>query len=293
MADYSVINGYGPVKMDLVNEAKKKGYHGQGIVVAVIDTGIDLQHNDLDESLWVNLDEVAGDGIDNDKNGFIDDRYGWNFPERNNNPDDSQSHGSHVGGIIAGEDNALGVTGVAHKAKIMAVQGLSDQGWGSGADIAAGIRYAAANGAKVLNLSLGSNSPDYLINNAIREVTNKYGVLCVMASGNEGLPHCGWPARCAVEYGLAVGATDRFGRYASYSNKAGKGYNPYRSPGGLKQPYYVTACGDRLSSVPDNRFSWMTGTSMATPYVAGCAAVLWSENPNLTWKAIRDKLCFG
>ena len=134
------------------------GYTGQGIVVAFCDTGVDRFHPDLDANIWSNADEIEGNGVDDDGNGCIDDRYGWNFASNYNNTMDVQSHGTHVAGTIAAEINGFGITGVAYNAKIMPVKVLSDSGSGSYEGITNGIRYAANNGANVINLSLGGGS---------------------------------------------------------------------------------------------------------------------------------------
>ena len=210
--DYSEITGYGETRVDLalaqllgVNvprvsdlggnswgldrigapEAWAMGYRGQGTVVAVLDTGVDWTHSDLNDNIWINTDEIAGNGIDDDRNGYIDDVRGWDFANRDNNPNDVQGHGTHVAGTIAAEANNIGISGVAPDAKIMAVKVLGDDGSGYITDIAAGIRYAVDNGAHVINMSLGGGGVNPTINSAIQYATSR-GSLVVMAAGNSG-----------------------------------------------------------------------------------------------------------
>ncbi len=121
----------------------------------MVDTGVDYTHPDLDGNIWTNSREIAGNGVDDDGNGYVDDVHGWDFVGNDNAPLDADGHGTHVSGTIAAENNGVGITGVAYNAKIMPVRVLDENGSGTNAAIAAGIRYAADNGARVINLSLG------------------------------------------------------------------------------------------------------------------------------------------
>ncbi|MBF2025159.1 MAG: S8 family serine peptidase [Oscillatoriales cyanobacterium C42_A2020_001] len=250
-------------------EAWAQGYTGQGVVVAVIDTGVDYTHPDLDNNIWMNTGETW-DGIDNDGNGFIDDVLGWDFVNWDNNPMDDDSHGTHVAGTIAAENNGFGVTGVAYNAKIMPIKVLGPNG-GSYADVAAGIVYAANQGADVINLSLGGGYFNNLVAAAVQYATEK-GAVVVMASGNEGSSQPSFPANLASTWGIAVGAIDSSDRLANFSNRAG-----------TVPLDFVAAPGTRIwSTVPNNTYSAYSGTSMATPHVAGVAALMLSANPTLT-----------
>ena len=267
---------------DLVNapEAWARGYTGENVVVAVVDSGVDVDHADLVDNIWVNTGEIAGNGIDDDGNGFIDDVQGWDFVEDDERAQDEDSHGTHVAGTIAAANNGFGVTGVAYDAQIMAVRVLDASGRGSNTDVAAGIRYAADNGADVINLSLGGDFPSSTIEAAIEYATEQ-GSFVVMASGNKGDRQSGYPARYATEYGVAVGAVDRNREVADFSNAAG-------SDSSLQ---YVVAPGvDVRSTVPGDRYESFNGTSMATPHVAGVVALMLSGNENLTHAQIRQIL---
>ncbi|MBD2609370.1 S8 family serine peptidase [Scytonema hofmannii FACHB-248] len=266
---------------DLVKapEAWAKGYTGKGVVVAVVDTGVDRNHDDLKNNIWTNTKEIAGNGIDDDGNGYIDDVNGWNFDGNDNNTLDVAGHGTHVSGTIAGEKNDFGVTGIAYDAYIMPVKVLNDSGSGSYDAIAQGIRYAADNGANVINLSLGGSYPNSVLESALKYASSK-GAIVVMAAGNDSGLQPGYPARYADQTGIAVGAVDKNNQLASFSNLAG--FNPLT---------YVTAPGvDVYSTLPGNKYASYSGTSMATPHVAGVVALMLSANPNLTDTQVRQIL---
>lgn len=258
-------------------EVWAKGYTGEGVVVAVLDTGVDYNHNDLKGNIWTNTKEVANNGQDDDGNGYVDDVFGWNFDGNNNNTLDVYGHGTHVSGTIAGVNNDFGVTGVAYDAKIMSVKVLNDSGSGSYSSIAQGIYYAVDNGAKVINLSLGSPFPNQTMEKALEYASSK-GAIVVMAAGNNGNPFPAYPAGYATNWGLAVGAVNRQNEMANFSNRAGM--NPLA---------YVTAPGVNVySTIPDNQYASYNGTSMATPHVAGVVALMLSANSNLTDAQVRQ-----
>ncbi|MEH2196379.1 MAG: S8 family peptidase [Nostoc sp.] len=264
---------------DLVKapEVWAHGYTGKGVVVAVVDTGVDYNHEDLKNNIWTNTKEIPGNGIDDDGNGYVDDTYGWNFADKNNNTLDNNGHGTHVSGTIAGENNNYGVTGIAYNAKIMPVKVLDDSGSGSYSSIAKGIRYAADNGANVINLSLGGGSNNNTLESAINYASSK-GVIVVMAAGNDGDSSPDYPARYASKSGIAVGAVDKNNKMADFSNRSG-----------TDEIAYVTAPGVKVySSVPNNEYATYSGTSMAAPHVAGVVALMLSANHNLTDAQVRQ-----
>lgn len=264
---------------DLVKapEVWAHGYTGKGVVVAVVDTGVDYNHEDLKNNIWTNSKEIAGNGIDDDGNGYVDDTYGWNFADQNNNTLDDNGHGTHVSGTIAGENNNYGVTGIAYDAKIMPVKALDSSGSGSYSSISKGIRYAVDNGANVINLSLGGGSSNRTLESAINYASSK-GVIVVMAAGNDGDSSPDYPARYASKSGIAVGAVDKNNNLADFSNRSGT--NPIA---------YVTAPGVKVySSVPNNQYATYSGTSMAAPHVAGIVALMLSANSNLTDAQVRQ-----
>ncbi|WP_375328542.1 S8 family serine peptidase [Microcystis sp. BLCC-F210] len=266
--------------VNLVNapEAWARGYTGQGIVVAVLDTGVDRNHADLAGNIWTNAGEIANDGLDNDGNGYVDDVYGWNFANGNNNTLDVNSHGTHVAGTIAAANNGFGATGVAYNSRIMPVKVLDDSGSGSYSGVAQGIRYAVDNGADVINMSLGGGSTDSAVQSALQYASSR-GVIVVMAAGNEGAAQPSYPASSATSWGLAVGAVDSSNQMASFSNRAGSN----------SSMRYVTAPGVQVySTLPNGGYGFLNGTSMAAPHVAGVVALMLSANPNLTDAQVRQ-----
>jgi subtilisin family serine protease len=272
-----------------VPEVWAQGFTGTNIVVAVVDSGLDITHPELQNSLWINPGEIAGDGIDNDNNGYVDDLHGWNFgrDQLNNQIDpgtDSpfQGHGTHVAGIIAGANDDQGNTGVAYNAKIMALRLGDTNNTGiflNAGDLSLALRYAVDNGAQVINLSLGwSDTPS--LRSALEYAASK-NVVVVSASGNKGFSTPVSPARYAIDWGISVGAVTQSGTLATFSN--GAGTNP--------DIRHVLAPGYRIvSAEPGGGYQTRTGTSMAAPYVSGVVALMLSANPNLTQAQVRDIL---
>ncbi|NOZ49492.1 MAG: S8 family serine peptidase [Chloroflexi bacterium] len=243
------------------------------IIVAVIDSGIDLVHEDLKGALWTNPRETPGNNIDDDHNGLIDDVYGWNFAADDSNVNDWYGHGSHVAGIIGARiNNGKGIAGIAPKVRLMALGVFTPPGFGTYADEIKAILYAVDNGAKVINLSLGSTSYSRGEQNAIAYAV-QHGVVVVAAAGNNGREIYHWPAAHADA--IAVGATTATDTLASFSNR-----------------------GDFVDVVAPGLMIWslrmgggyrtMSGTSMATPHVAGLAALILSRNPTLSPTQVRD-----
>jgi subtilisin family serine protease len=255
-----------------------QGYTGKGTVVAVIDSGVDYNHVDLDDNIWWNLNEIAGNGIDDDRNGYVDDLLGWNFFSNHNNPMDDEGHGTHVAGIIAAEGN--GAIGVAYNARIMPIKVTDSAGnFKSGAadvDIAMGIRYAADNGADVINLSFRVDYSKEVFS-AVQYAANKDCVI-VMAAGNQGASSPAYPAKFAENWGVSVGAIDEDYLIYNRSNRAG-----------VDRLYYVVAPGvDIISTLPNDDYGYLSGTSMASPAVAGIAALIRSANPYLSASQVED-----
>jgi subtilisin family serine protease len=265
-------------------EVWAQGYTGNEIVVAVLDTGVDLDHPDLRANLWVNEDEIPGNWLDDDSNGFIDDVGGWDFAGNDNDPNDRNGHGTHVAGTIAALRNGTGSTGVAPDALIMPVQVLGADGVGSLYDVAAGIRYAVDNGADIVNLSLGSGTYSSIVQSALTYAEQR-GVFVTSAAGNRGGSAPEYPGRfsSSLTNVISVGAFDARGQVADFSNRVG-------ASGAVQ----VNAPGvDIFSTYADDRFASFGGTSMAAPHVAGLAALALSANPDLSPSQLRDLIVDG
>lgn len=264
-------------------ESWAAGYTGQGILVAVVDTGVDLDHPDLAGNIYVNPGEIAGNGIDDDGNGFVDDVNGYDFAGRDADPDDPSGHGTHVAGTIAAVNNGFGATGIAPDATILPVRVLGDNGSGSTSAVAAGIRYAADLGADIINLSLGGGYSRAI--DAAIDYARSLGSLIVAAAGNEYASTPGYPARFSAtdQNVISVGAYSSSGALARFSNDVGNsGSIQIDAPGvGI----YSTYAGGRYAS--------LSGTSMASPHVAGVAALALSANPNLAPDQLRSLLVGG
>ncbi len=230
------------------------------ITIAVVDTGVDLTHPDLAGQLWTNADEIPANDVDDDGNGYVDDVHGWNVADGTNDPRDDHYHGTHVAGIAAATaDNVLGVAGVSRDATIMPVRVLDRYGYGDYADVIGGILYAADNGARIINLSLGGTESYTPLQEALIYAQDR-GALIVAAAGNDGAEGLLYPA--AYPEAMAVAATDRSDLRASFSN-----HGPQLS---------VAAPGVGVLSTRPGGYGYLTGTSMAAPHVSGVAALVWA-----------------
>jgi subtilisin family serine protease len=257
---------------------------GAGVTVAVLDSGTKLDHPDLAPNAWTNFDEVPGNGADDDHNGIVDDVHGVDLTTTAPQQDlsDGNGHGTHVAGIMAAAANGRGVVGVAPKAKIMTVRVLDANGAGLTGAVADGIRYAAANGARIINLSLQSSIPDARVHAAVA-AAGAANALIVVAAGNDGRDidsQPAFPAAIPAPNLIGVAATTRDdGRHiASYSN-FGRLTVQLAAPG-----------DDILSTFKDGGYASSSGTSMAAPMVAGVAALMASANPRLSAAELRALL---
>jgi thermitase len=249
--------------------------------VAVLDTGVDVDHPDLAPNLWKNSEETKNNGKDDDRNGYVDDFYGADLDDGRGSGVDENGHGTHVAGIVgAVGDNSFGVAGVCWKASIMSVRFMDERGRGSTSGAVEAIEYAVREGARILNCSFGSSSKSEALQDAVQYAKGK-GALIVVAAGNEGDDIDKDPSYPAA-YGdgniIAVAASTADDRLATFSNYGDTNVD-------------LAAPGDGiLSTYPDDSYRALDGTSMAAPYVAGSAGLLKKRNPDASYEDIRAAL---
>ena len=253
------------------------------IIVAVIDSGIDAEHPDLLANMWVNEGEIAGDLIDNDGNGFVDDIHGWDFKNDDNSVYDSADedyHGTHVAGTIgAVSNNGIGVAGVAWNVKIMSLKFLDSAG-GSTSDAITALAYAKANGAKFTSNSWGGGGESQ----ALKDAITAHGGLFIAASGNDGKntdANPSYPSSSDLDLIISVAATDRTDGLAGFSNYGATSVD-LGAPG-------VTI----MATWPNNAYNAISGTSMATPIVSGAAVLVYAQFPDLSPLEMKRRLMYS
>lgn len=246
------------------------------VVVAVVDTGIQATHPDLDANVWTNPGETSN-GLDDDGNGLVDDLRGWDFDDGDADPADGVGHGTHVSGTIGAEgDNGLGVVGVNWRVRVMPLR-VGNQTL-SGVAIEQAFRYACAEGARIVNGSFGSTVYDPLIHDAIADCP---GTLFVFAAGNaannnDSSPR--YPCNDSSANVVCVAASDDGDAPAAFSNYGATNVD-LAAPG-----------VDILSTIPPGLYDWYHGTSMAAPHVAGAAALVRAARPGLSTAELKSSL---
>jgi subtilisin family serine protease len=260
------------------------------VVVAVVDTGVDWRHSDLAANIWTNAREVAGNGVDDDGNGLVDDVHGYNFAGNTGDPMDDNGHGTHVAGTIAAVgNNGVGVSGINWAGSIMPLKFLGADGSGYTSDAIRAINYATMErtrfgvNVRAINMSWGGGGYSAALGAAI-QAAGEAGILCVAAAGNSGRNNDTspqYPSSYDASGLLAVAATDNRDNLASFSNYGATSVD-LAAPG-------VSI----LSTYPNNRYVSLSGTSMATPHVAGVAALAWSVAPNATVAEIKNAILGG
>ena len=251
------------------------------VVVAVIDTGIDHLHPDLADNIFTNAGEIAGNNIDDDKNGFVDDVHGYNFEARNANARDDHDHGSHCAGTIGGVgNNGVGVAGVAWNVTLMPIKFLSASGSGSLQGAVESINYARMMKVNVMSNSWGGGGFSQTLKDAI-EATKEAGIVFVAAAGNDSSNNDAspaYPASYDISNIISVAATDNRDNIARFSNY-----------GAAK--VHVAAPGVKIYSTTKNGgYNSFSGTSMATPHVSGIVALMLSAHPEWTYEEIKNRL---
>ncbi len=237
----------------------------QDFIIAIIDTGVDYTHQDLVANMWTNPGEIPGNGQDDDGNGYVDDVYGYDFSNYDSDPMDFNGHGTHCAGTVGGVgNNGVGVAGVNWHCRIVGAQFLSSGGSGSTDGAIDAVEYCAINQFKVSNNSWGGGGFSQALFDVVQAAGDDYGHIFVAAAGNGGSYGASYPAAMTCTNLIAVAATDINENMASFSQ-----YHPVEVDLGAPGV-------DVLSSTPGNNYSYYSGTSMATPHVAGGVGLIYS-----------------
>jgi subtilisin family serine protease len=248
------------------------------VVIAVVDTGVDYTHPDLAANIWRNNGEIANNGVDDDRNGYIDDVKGWNFVSRNNDPMDDNGHGTHCAGSIAAVgNNNIGITGLCWNARIMPLKFLSSSGNGYVSDAISAILYANRKGAHVISNSWGGTQ----YTQALKDAIDASPAVVVCAAGNSGKntdTNPQYPSSYTSSNIISVAATDYTDKLAGFSNYGSSSVD-------------VAAPGVTIrSTYKGSQYQYLSGTSMATPYVSGLAGLLKAANPGMSNSRIKSQI---
>ena len=254
---------------------------GGDVTVAVVDSGIDLTSPDLESNLWTNTGEIAGNGVDDDANGFVDDVHGADTVGNDGDPSDGLGHGTAVAGLIGARgDNGLGIAGVAWRVRLMPVKVLHDRGWGTTLTLITGLRYALANGARIINLSVNGTEPSQALEEAIRDA-EAHGALVVTSAGNDAQNRdqvASYPASIDSSAVLTVASSTRAGALG-----AGSAYGVASVD--------IAAPGDGvLTTGLGGGVTRQSGTSFAAAHVSGAAALLAAARPSASTAQLRSAL---
>ena len=261
----------------------------KNVIVAVIDSGIDLDHPDSPQYVWTNPNEIADNHTDDDGNGLIDDIHGWNFVDQSNDLTDEVGHGTHVAGIIAAKrDNSIGIAGINPGAIIMPVKVANEEGRSDLLRVYQGINYAVNHGAQVINVSMGGLGDSAFLQPAL-DRARQLGAFVVVASGNTG-EYSGNVAPASANYAFTVSAIDYDGEWSTISSVGpniallapGEEILSLRS----KDSFSERAIKDPILRL----YFRQSGTSFSTPMVTGTASLLLTKNPKLTPEQIEDIL---
>ncbi|MCG3136614.1 MAG: hypothetical protein HJJLKODD_00449 [Phycisphaerae bacterium] len=262
---------------------------GAGVLVAVIDTGVDRDHPDITANIWYNTAEIPDNGVDDDLNGYVDDSWGYDFENLDADPQDDYGHGTHVAGTIAAVgNNGIGIVGVAPQSQIMNLKGFDHTGYGDDLNLAIAIAYAVQNGAEVINCSWGDYGQSQPITRAVAYAI-AHGVVVVAAAGNSALDVSDhYPANLPGV--IAVAASDPNDAKCSFSNY---GYGlDVSAPGGSEFNVLSLLSAVHASVVQpyivDGIYLRLAGTSMACPHVAGLVSLILEHQPGFSVAEIRQ-----
>jgi len=250
------------------------------VVIAIIDTGTSYTHVDLAGNIWINTDEIPNNGIDDDGNGYIDDIRGWDALGNDNDPNDTDGHGTHTAGTVgAVGNNGVGVSGVMWDCQLMPLRFIGPGG-GLISDAIEALNYAVNNGARISNNSWGNYGFSSALSSAISSA-QAAGHLFVAAAGNDNNNNNSfpfYPASYTHSNIISVAATNNRDLRYAFSNYGSTSVD-------------LGAPGEDIASTwPGNQYVYLTGTSMAGPHVAGVAGLLWAQNPAWTYTQVKDRL---
>lgn len=250
------------------------------VVIAVVDSGVDYTHPDLVDNIWTNPGEIPGNGIDDDKNGYVDDVHGWNFYSGTADPMDRTGHGTHCAGTIGASHENGGVKGVMAEVQIMPVRFIGSNGGGSTDAAVAAVDYAVRMGADIISASWGGGDFSFALKDAINAAAKK-GILFVAAAGNKGTDNDAithYPDGYDLPNIIAVASHTHRDTLAS-SSHFGKKSVDIAAPG-----------KNILSTIPGGKFAVYSGTSMATPHVSGALGLLLSRAGRLSLSQVKERL---
>lgn len=266
------------------------------VIVAVLDTGVDINHADLAGRIWNNSDEIPSNGIDDDNSGCIDDLHGCSFvtldlgctAPRNGNIRDDAGHGTFVAGIIGANANGRGIVGVARGVTLMPVKVLDCNGGGTSVDVSIGVLYAARNGARVINISLGGNFDSLLLREAVRIAHDEFGALIVAATGNTGSEGVLYPAR--YDIALAVGAAAANGTSRAPFTTTGPEVDVAAIGVDIIGTVPADSCNRFLPCISNSPYAMGSGTSFSAPQASGLAALILSRRPFMTADQVAEQI---
>ena len=274
------------IKKTQIDRAWQKTYGDPEVLIAIIDTGIDYNHEDLQDNLWINPGETLN-GRDDDNNGFVDDIFGWDFTdapsfpdggdylERDNDPFDEHGHGTNVAGIVAAvANNSKGIAGVAPNCRLMNLRAGTSQGLLEEDDVAAAIIYAVDNGARIINMSFGDVATSQMLRD-VCQFAYQSGVVLIASAGNSQSAEVHYPSGFLET--ISVGATTADDYLAGFSN--------YGATVDLVAPGVSL-----LTTAKDNQYKNFSGTSAAAPVVSGVAGLILSVQPQLSNQDVRNIL---
>lgn len=257
-----------------------QGIYGQNVLVGVIDSFVDITHPQLTSRVAYNTADIPGNGLDDDRNGYVDDYAGYTFISNPGSGDKISDHGTHVAGIIAADSTKGYVKGLAPQANIVPAPFIDGESGGSIGDAILALQYVSTRGVKIINASWGGAPCMQSLQNAFAELNNK-GILVVVAAGNDGTDldySPDYPAAFNMPNQITVAAATASDTMIHWSNS------------GFRMVHLAAPGVGILSTITGNRVASMSGTSMAAPFVAGAAALLWSDRPQATATDVKTAL---